>query len=223
MLPATMDQAGRFYLGHIGKVPVYAAFDAIFLVIFVFLFIGAGMSMDQILLVFVALLLTILFHELGHALTALAVGQMGVSITITGLGGLCSYSGDRHPKKELAISFAGPATNLLLAWVSWLFLINGMPADETLRFLLGQFWWWNLVLGILNALPIFPLDGGQMALSLGRMSTREHTAKRFTLYLSFVTAPLALGAYMVFFPGNLPIFLILLLMFLLFTAYRELR
>jgi Zn-dependent protease len=223
MLPTTMDQAGRFYLGHIGKVPIYAAFDAIFLVIFVFLFVGAGMSMDKILLVFIALLLTIILHELGHALTALAVGQMGVSITITGLGGLCSYSGDRHPKKELAISFAGPATNLMLAWVSWLFLSNGVPTDETLHFLLVQFWWWNLVLGILNALPIFPLDGGQMALSLGRLATREHTAKRFTLYLSFVTAPLALAAYLVLLPGDLPIFLILMLMFLLFIAYRELR
>ena len=223
MLPATMDQTGRFYLGHIGKVPVYAAVDAIFLVIFVFVFVGAGMSMDQILLIFIALLMTILFHELGHALTALAVGQMGVSITITGLGGLCSYVGDRHPKKELAISFAGPATNLMLAWVSWLFLSNGVPTDVTLRFLLEQFWWWNLVLGILNALPIFPLDGGQMALSLGRMVSREYAAKRFALYLSFVTAPLALGAYLVVFPGNLPIFLILMILFLLFTAYRELR
>lgn len=223
MLPATMDPAGRFYLGHIGKVPIYAAFDAIFMVVFVFLMVGQNMGVDQILLVVIALVLTVLLHELGHALVALAAGLHGVSITITGLGGLCSYSGERHPKQELAISFAGPATNLLLAWISWLFLSNGIPGDETLRFLLGWFWWWNLSLGILNSLPIFPLDGGQMALSLSRMFAREQSAKRFTLTLSFIAAPVALAAYMIWLPGNLPIFLIIMVLFLLFSAYRELR
>jgi len=223
MLPATMDPTNRFYLGHIGKVPIYAAFDAIFIVIFVFLMVGQSMSMDQILLVVIALVLTVLLHELGHALVAMAVGMRGVSITITGLGGLCSYTGERHPKHELLISAAGPATNLLVAWVTWVFLSNGMPSDETLRFLLGWFWMWNLWLGIFNSLPIFPLDGGQMALSISRMIGREHTARRFTLGLSFVTAFVAVGAYMVMSPGNLPIFLILMVMFLLYTAYRELR
>jgi len=223
MLPATMDPTNRFYLGHIGKVPIYAAFDAIFIVIFVFLMVGQSMSMDQILLVVIALVLTVLLHELGHALVAMAVGMRGVSITITGLGGLCSYTGERHPKHELLISAAGPATNLLVAWVTWVFLSNGMPSDETLRFLLGWFWMWNLWLGIFNSLPIFPLDGGQMALSISRMIGREHTARRFTLGLSFVTAFVAVGVYMVMSPGNLPIFLILMVMFLLYTAYRELR
>jgi len=218
-----MDPTNRFYLGHIGKVPIYAAFDAIFIVIFVFLMVGQSMSMDQILLVVIALVLTVLLHELGHALVAMAVGMRGVSITITGLGGLCSYTGERHPKHELLISAAGPATNLLVAWVTWVFLSNGMPSDETLRFLLGWFWMWNLWLGIFNSLPIFPLDGGQMALSISRMIGREHTARRFTLGLSFVTAFVAVGAYMVMSPGNLPIFLILMVMFLLYTAYRELR
>jgi len=218
-----MDPTNRFYLGHIGKVPIYAAFDAIFIVIFVFLMVGQSMSMDQILLVVIALVLTVLLHELGHALVAMAVGMHGVSITITGLGGLCSYTGERHPKHELLISAAGPATNLLVAWVTWVFLSNGMPSDETLRFLLGWFWMWNLWLGIFNSLPIFPLDGGQMALSISRMIGREHTARRFTLGLSFVTAFVAVGAYMVMSPGNLPIFLILMVMFLLYTAYRELR
>jgi len=223
MLPATMDPTNRFYLGHIGKVPIYAAFDAIFIVIFVFLMVGQSMSMDQILLVVIALVLTVLLHELGHALVAMAVGMRGVSITITGLGGLCSYTGERHPKHELLISAAGPATNLLVAWVTWVFLSNGMPSDETLRFLLSWFWMWNLWLGIFNSLPIFPLDGGQMALSISRMIGREHTARRFTLGLSFVTAFVAVGVYMVMSPGNLPIFLILMVMFLLYTAYRELR
>jgi len=218
-----MDPTNRFYLGHIGKVPIYAAFDAIFIVIFVFLMVGQSMSMDQILLVVIALVLTVLLHELGHALVAMAVGMRGVSITITGLGGLCSYTGERHPKHELLISAAGPATNLLVAWVTWVFLSNGMPSDETLRFLLSWFWMWNLWLGIFNSLPIFPLDGGQMALSISRMIGREHTARRFTLGLSFVTAFVAVGAYMVMSPGNLPIFLILMVMFLLYTAYRELR
>jgi stage IV sporulation protein FB len=219
---AIMQSAGRFYLGHIGKVPIYVAFDAIFMVVFVFLVVGQGLGFDQILLVLTALVLTVLFHELGHALVALAVGMHGVSITITGLGGLCSFSGDQHPKRSLVISMAGPATNLILAYISWLFLKHGVITDETLRFLLLYFWMWNLSLGIFNSLPIYPLDGGQMALSISRMVGREHTARRFTLGLSFVTAFVALGAYLTLSSGDPPIFLIIMVLFLLYSAHREL-
>jgi Zn-dependent protease len=217
-----MDQAGRFYLGHIGKVPVYLALDAIFLVIIVIMFYGSGTSLDQLLMILIALVLTILLHELGHALVAMAVGMYGVSITITGLGGLCSYTGDRRPKQELMISAAGPVTNLMLAALSWTVLNHGGLGEETLNFLLSYFFLFNLVLGIFNSLPIFPLDGGQIALSISRMVTREYTAKRFTLGLSFVTAIVGLGVYVTL-TQNLPLFTIVLVMFLLFTAYRELR
>ncbi len=223
MLPATMYNAGRFYLGHIGKVPIYAATDAIFLLVMIVMFYGQGTSIDQLLLVLIAVVMTILLHELGHALVAMAVGMYGVTITITGLGGLCSYTGERHPKQELVISAAGPATNLLLAWISWVVLKHAGLTDETLIFLTYYFFYFNLMLGIFNSLPIFPLDGGQMALSISRMVSREHTAKRFTLGLSFFTAIAGLGAYMALTQGSLPIYTIVLVMFLLFTAYRELR
>jgi Zn-dependent protease len=217
-----MDPAGRIYLGHIGKVPVYLALDAIFLVVIVIMFYGSGKSLDQLLMILLALVLTILLHELGHALVAMAVGMYGVAITITGLGGLCSYTGERHPKQELLISAAGPATNLILAAFCWTVIDHGGLSDETLNTLLTYFFLFNLGLGIFNSLPIFPLDGGQMALSLSRMVTREHTARRFTLGLSFVAAIVGLGVYVAIFHAISP-FTLVLVMFLLITAYRELR
>lgn len=218
-----MDQAGRFYLGHIGKVPVYLALDAIFLVVIVIMFYGSGASLDQLMMILLALVLTILLHELGHALVAMAVGMYGVSITITGLGGLCSYTGERRPKQELLISAAGPATNLMLAALSWTVINQGGVGEETLNFLLSYFFLFNLVLGIFNSLPIFPLDGGQMALSISRMVTREHTARRFTLGLSFVAAILGFAVYVALTRQAPSLFTLVLVMFLLFTAYRELR
>lgn len=217
-----MDPAGRIYLGHLGKVPVYVAVDAIFLVVIVIMFYGSGASFDQLLMILLALVLTIVLHELGHALVAMAVGMYGVSITITGLGGLCSYTGERHPKQELFISAAGPATNLMLAALSWTVLEHGGFGEPTIDLLLRFFFLFNLMLGIFNSLPIFPLDGGQMALSISRMVTREHTARRFTLGLSFVTAIVGMGVYLAVFK-TISIFTFVLVIFLLFTAYRELR
>lgn len=218
-----MDQNGRFYLGHIGKVPVYVAIDAIFLVVFIIMIYGQGLSFDKLLMVFIAVVLTILLHELGHALVAMGLGMYGVSITITGLGGLCNYTGERHPKQELLISAAGPATNLMFAWLGFTVINHGGLGEETMNFLLTSFSYFNLVLGIFNSLPIFPLDGGQMALSLSRMATREQTAKRFTLGLSFVTAIVGLGVYMALTQSSPSLFTLVLVMFLLLTAYRELR
>jgi Zn-dependent protease len=221
--PPTMQQGGKIYLGHIGKVPVYAGFEAIFLLVYIFS-MGSNLPGEYLITLFLVFLLTILLHELGHAVVALAQGMMGVSITLSALGGYCSYSGERHPYREFLISLTGPVTNLFIAWMCWLLKTNTSIDDVLLRFFVEQMFYWNLVLGILNLIPIYPLDGGQVVLSLCRLfSKNDPFSRRFTLGLSVVAAVVALGALIALNPNHFPILTLVLVMILLSSAFRDLR
>lgn len=114
-----------------------------------------------------AAFLAILLHEFGHALTARTFGAEGVNVTLYALGGLTSYSTPRaisHGRSFLiaaAGSGVGIAAGLALIGLGRLDLFATWPV-EIIDFLDG-FVWVALVWGILNWIPIVPLDGGHMA------------------------------------------------------------
>ena len=78
----------------------------------------------------------------------------------------------RHPKREMLwVALAGPAVNLLMAlvWTGLLKLLMLMPLMEYSRPLAEMSLTGievNLVLMVLNLLPLPPLDGGRVAVSL---------------------------------------------------------
>ena len=222
-----MDQTGKLYLGHLGRVPLYAAFESGFLLVFVFLqwqglpaAYGSGEYLICLILVF---LLAIVMHELAHAVAALARGMAGVSITIGALGGYCSYVGRPSPGRQVMISCAGPLTNLLIAYAAWL-LGKADISSDLLRFFVDQTFFWNLVLGVLNLLPIYPLDGGQMLLALGEIGLgRQRAARHLTLCVSLFVG-VGLIAYALS-PANHYVgsITVVLIASMLISAFRDLR
>ena len=108
--------------------------------------------------------ISILWHELGHALTARKYGSRP-NILLYGLGGLAINSGGRTRRANLHIIAAGPGFGLLLGGVSWLiwhFVLP--PAHEMNNYLWALFTallWINIVWSLVNLLPVLPLDGGQ--------------------------------------------------------------
>jgi Zn-dependent protease len=221
MLAAMLAPNGKFYLGHLGRIPVYAGMEAILLLVVIYTF-TIGMPGDQALLFIVAMLLSLLLHEFGHAMLARWMGMHGITITMGGLGGYCSYVGDHRPAKELLISLSGPGTNFLLAGLAEV-LVHLMP-DAMLLSPVGEFAHFlaliNIVLGIFNILPIYPLDGGQALLAVLRLGVRnERTARRTCLAIT-VTA-LAGVLYWVGISG-LGAWNFLLAVSLLLTAFRDL-
>ncbi len=221
-----MDNTGKIYLGNLGRVPLYASFEAIFLVVFVF-YQWQGMprayqSGAYFICLILIFLLTIVLHELAHALAALSRGMSGVTITIGALGGYCSYVGVPQPARQFMISCAGPLTNLLIAYGFYL-LARADFSSDLLRFFVEQMFFWNLVLGILNLLPIYPLDGGQMLLALSELGLAKRSARHLTLCVSLlVGVGLIIYALSPFnhYVGTLTIVLIISL---LFAAFRDLR
>jgi Zn-dependent protease len=106
---------------------------------------------------------SVLVHELGHALAFRRFGH-GASISLHGLGGTTTSTGGRSltHRQDLWVSLAGPGAGFLLGGlVLGLQLLTpvgqaGGLAGYTVRALL----WTNFGYGLLNLLPIHPLDGG---------------------------------------------------------------
>ncbi len=77
----------------------------------------------------------------------------------------------RNPKKDMLwVAAAGPASNLVMA-ILWALILNySKIAPDSAAYFLSQMSWAgimiNLVLMVLNLLPLPPLDGGRIAVSL---------------------------------------------------------
>ena len=112
-----------------------------------------------------------MLHEVGHALAARAYGIGTRDITLYPIGGVASL--ERMPEKpgrEIAIALARPAVNFVLAGALFAgFLaasaltpwVPSVDADSLDQFA-ARVMWANLVLGVFNLLPCFPMDGGRV-------------------------------------------------------------
>jgi Zn-dependent protease/CBS domain-containing protein len=131
------------------------------------------------LLVALALFASVLLHELAHSLYALAHGGKVRSITLLMIGGISELTeAPRRPAEEAWMALAGPATSLLAGGAFYLLLVatRGSVGFD-LRFALYYLAQLNVVLGLFNLLPAFPLDGGRI---LRALLARRHGPVRAT-------------------------------------------
>jgi Zn-dependent protease len=130
----------------------------------------------------IAIIGTILFfasllaHELAHSLVAKAYGIPVRSITLWLFGGVSSITKEPpSPKAEFLMAIVGPLTSIILGFI---FLglaalssggfanVGNLPIlgpATTLALWLGSI---NILLGIFNLVPGFPLDGGRVLRSI---------------------------------------------------------
>jgi Zn-dependent protease len=134
---------------------------------------GGGPDRDrefflQRLLIWIAcVFVSVLVHEMGHVLVGRSFGSHG-HIVLYGMGGLAIDSNalDRRWQR-IAVLAAGPGAGFLLLGVVWgIVHLSGMAERDMprmARVAYGALVWINLVWGLVNLLPIWPLDGGQIS------------------------------------------------------------
>ena len=117
------------------------------------------------------LFLSVLIHEMAHSFVALARGHTVSGITLFLFGGVSHISGNaRKPLDEFLIAFSGPCSSIIIGLLFLYFYksfsvqnpIRSEPLDGII-FLTG---WMNIILGIFNLIPGYPLDGGRVLSSL---------------------------------------------------------
>lgn len=140
---------------------------------------------------------SILIHELGHALVMRRFGERHAEIVLYAFGGLAIGSGWRSRWEQILISAAGPALQIGVGLLLWLVTRSLSMESALLRYAIGSFLFISIFWGALNLLPIIPLDGGRISeAALG--PARERTA----LGLSLVCA-VSLALYMGLLNGQL--------------------
>lgn len=105
---------------------------------------------------------SVLFHEFGHALTAVAFKQRA-SIQLVALGGLTSFDGPKLPFwKQFIIVLNGPLFGFFLFLIATALLQFNLTAWPVWHGILKWAQVANLFWTIANLLPVQPLDGGQL-------------------------------------------------------------
>ena len=162
----------KYRLCEIFGIPLYI--DITFAVLLI-MFVGSMNNFGFGLTAALLLAISVVLHELGHALTARAFGYQTRDITISLLGGCASLIAlPRRASQELLTAIAGPAVSFILSGIGFagLYLI---PFESVWAwFCFYYLAWMNLWLGGFNLLPGFPLDGGRIFRStLRAFLTRE--------------------------------------------------
>ena len=120
------------------------------------------------------LFVTVLVHELAHALVAKRRGLEVPKISLFIFGGVSHLGGQpRTAGEEFAIAAAGPATSIVIAvamGVGWLLFHT---LSEQLAAVLGYLAAINILLAAFNMVPGLPLDGGRVLRSIAWNRTRS--------------------------------------------------
>ncbi|MCD8366553.1 MAG: site-2 protease family protein [Clostridiales bacterium] len=154
-----------------------------------------------------AVLLSAALHEGGHLCACRLLGVRVRAVRITFCGAELLLEELRRPLQRLAVAAAGPGVNLLCAFAAAL----AFPQQAWAQLFAGA----SLILGLFNLLPIPPLDGGRILLSLLELAGLGAGAEGVFHYLVTVLLVLALvpGVTLAL-EGNLS--LLLLVLWLLF-------
>ncbi|HKT05488.1 MAG TPA: M50 family metallopeptidase [Rugosimonospora sp.] len=125
------------------------------------------------------LLVSVLLHELGHALTARRFGIGVRGITLEMLGGYTEMERDApSPKVELLVAMSGPAVSAVLGALAVVTTL-AVPDGTVLHEAAFQLAFSNVVVAIFNALPGLPLDGGRaLRAGIWAVSHNRHLADR---------------------------------------------
>lgn len=159
---------------------------------------GVGLTWGLAILASVLFFASVLSHELAHSLVAKARGIPIRSITLFLFGGVSNIQREpTSPRHEFIMAIVGPVTSivigvLLLAFAGTRIGALGLTADpgalitsldpiSTIAFWLGSV---NVLVGVFNMIPGFPLDGGRILRSILWMVT--HNLQRATRWAAAI-------------------------------------
>lgn len=170
--PVRAQPAPGVSLGRILGIPVVLAWSWFVITVFIALvfgprvaaaFPGIGAGSYLVALGYALLLaVSVLLHELAHALTARAFGWPTTRIVLNLWGGHTQFATyNASPGRSLLVALAGPAANVLLAALGW-GVLQLMESGSVAYLLATILVWANLLLAVFNVLPGLPLDGGRL-------------------------------------------------------------
>ena len=177
---------------------------------------GMGLAIAVAVVAAILFFLSVLAHEMAHSLAAIAQGLPVRSITLFLFGGVADIEREPpSPRVEFIMAIVGPITSVLLGFIFIALgtiglaslgealsepstVLSNLGPVNTLLLWLGPI---NLILGIFNMIPGFPLDGGRVLRSILWAGTDNlRTATRWASYAGQAIAwiLIVMGVAMIF-------------------------
>jgi len=158
---------------------------------------GAGVIWATAIVTAALFFVTIIVHELSHALVAKSRELPVRSITLFALGGVAEIEKDApDAKTEFWMGIVGPLTSLVIGAICLgaLYGFGWTPPEFPKTPLLAMLMWLgyiNIMLGVFNLIPGFPLDGGRVLRAIawwitGNASRATTIAARLGQFVAFV-------------------------------------
>lgn len=192
-----------FRIFSIGNIPVYVSPWYLLL-----LFIWSARDAASGLIWAFAITSGLLIHEFGHALVARHY-RLSPSILLTGLGGLTFHAQASRDRHDALITAAGPAAGLLVGALVWGVSLFVLPTSPRMAQLIQALLVVNIGWSLLNLLPLWPLDGGQL-FRLGLLQIlKPPLADKITHVVSLVLLTIAAVLILSFVRGDILLLTIL--------------
>lgn len=207
------------HLGSIGGTRIRLDFSFFILVaLFVAMNYNPNRGVEYALIWAPVLFISVLVHELAHAAAIALFGYGSSEIVLGGMGGVTINTRKARPWHDMVISLAGPLSSFGLA-----FLFSSIEShpivqgDRMFMVLVPTLRFMNIIWGILNLLPVSPLDGGHAVRNFLRIFLEEKTAFVIAVWIGMIVGTLVAvyGIYVKSF------FLALLIASFVYTNYQQ--
>lgn len=166
------------------------------------------------------LFVSVVIHELGHAVVARGYGVVVRRITLWFLGGVAEF--EQMPRQrgaEAVVAIVGPLVSFAIGGICW-GALRAIPAGASAgRFVVAYLAYTNVILAIFNLLPAMPMDGGRVLRSLLALAMPYARATRVAAGVSRFIAVL-MGLFGLF---SLNFFLLLIAVFIFAAVGAETR
>lgn len=165
---------------------------------------------------------SVVLHEAGHALVASQFNIYSRSVILLPIGGVASIEKfPDNPMQELAVSFAGPFVNILIAMSLSAFLqpytpfwnLNGYEGAISRENILFHLYAVNMFLAIVNLVPAFPLDGGRILRALLGFKFNYVKATSLAFLIGKIVAIITIIVGIILFNPFIPLLGIFILLF----------
>lgn len=143
----------------------------------------AAIMLGQFLQV-LTLFIIVLLHEVGHVIAASWYGWRVRKIELLPFGGVAEIDewGNTNPQAEIVVALSGPLVNALLILVAWGLLWLDIWSSAWTAFFVYS----NIVIGVFNLLPIWPLDGGRILQTAVSLFLPYRQAMLVSIYMSML-------------------------------------
>lgn len=172
---------------------VHASFALVLLWAFLTTYDQGPLAVVLSLAFLLAVFASVVAHELGHALMARNFGLATRQIVLLPIGGVAQIEGAyMPPREEMLVALAGPVVSFALGGA--LLSVASLAGDVSAYGFLGGLAWANLMIGLFNLLPAFPMDGGRVLRALLAARMGPLRATEIAAAIGKIAA-IALGTY----------------------------